>query len=264
MKKINQIFRFLGIAVILLFTAGIVCTHVRDDKSVEAESTKTDKKTFTVKKFNNVKLSAYRPDITIASGKKYQVTISGSQGADINKIKTKVKNKQLTIFDKSEKTYNDGIYNVYITVPHKYTLKKVAGFCDVGNLSLINLSIPTVSFKSRTGSMTLKNTKVPRIYYQAKSGDFIAKNSKFKASVSVGDAGDVKIKKSTILGDSSFKLNIGSFIMDYVPGISYELTTKYPNTVRVHNKNYSHHYSKIIPNKSLVKVNSKIGNIRIN
>lgn len=129
MKKIYKIGIFCGIISVLLFACVKINGALQKPQVTEADTNQTTKRVYTVKKFNKIKFSSYRPNTIVTLGNKYQVTIKAKRGGNAQKIKTKVKDEQLTIYDKPEKHFNDGYYEVTITVPSKNALKKCQVIC---------------------------------------------------------------------------------------------------------------------------------------
>ena len=231
--------------------------------------------------FDQIQLKCYRPDIRIATGKKFQITISGSHGADIKKIKAKVKDQQLTIYDQPEHHYNDGFYQVNISVPKRSSLKKVAGFCDAGDMQLTNLDLSTMELKINDGDLVINDAKTNNLQAQVNDGDFkiadstilasklkvadgdlAIANSKLQTATKLAD-GDIKIRSSEFTNDSSFKLYDGEFLMTDSPKISYVLSTSSDENIRFFNKYYSGRFSQKVKNKPALHVNSTDGSILI-
>ena len=148
MKKIYKIGIFCGIIGVLLFACVKINGALQKPQVTEADTNQTTKRVYTVKKFNKIKFSSYRPNTDVTLGNKYQVTIKAKRGGNAQKIKTKVKNKQLTIYDEPEKHFNDGYYEVTVTVPSKNALKKVSGYLRGGSVYLEKLNIPDINLKS--------------------------------------------------------------------------------------------------------------------
>ena len=97
MKKIFKIGIFCGIVGFLTFAGLKIDSALQKPQVAEAKTNQTTKRVYTVKKFNKIKFSSYRPNTIVTLGNKYQVKIKAKRGGNAQKIKTKVKNKQLTI-----------------------------------------------------------------------------------------------------------------------------------------------------------------------
>ena len=109
MKRNYKVGFFCGIVATLLFVGIKINSILQKPQVANAQATQTTKKIQTVEKFNKIKFSSYRPHTVITLGNKYQVLIKAKRGGDIKRVKTKVKNKQLIIYDKPEKPFDNGI-----------------------------------------------------------------------------------------------------------------------------------------------------------
>ncbi|RMC51962.1 DUF4097 family beta strand repeat-containing protein [Lactobacillus sp. ESL0225] len=245
-------------------------------------SNQTKRKTIVFKKFTKIKLDTYLPDIQVIPGKKYQVTIIGNYGADISKIKTSIKDNQLTIFDKPEPHYNNGNYHVEIRVPKSHSLLEISGSCYACTLLLKNLIIPRINIKVDDSDAILKNTIVKKLNLILSDGEFKVSNSTLSsAKLALSDSdckitdsqckitatlndGDALIKNSKITGNSSFNLNDGDFIMNKAPKISYDLTADSEDTIKFDNTYHTSHLVKRLNGTPLLKVVSADGDIAIN
>lgn len=279
--KLWSIIIILGLAV---FCGGKAISNQQNVTAADPSTTQSGETSRVIKvdQFNSIKFAAYRPDIKISSGNNFQVTVSGNQGADINKIKAEVKNKQLVISDQPEKSYRDGNYYINITVPNTTAIKKLTGSCDSGDFSLNQLNIPQVNMSLHVGDVKINHLKTKNIRLKLKNGDlkisnsnfnkasfaldegdFSISKSNFKANVTMGEMGYAKVKSSKLLGNSSFKLAEGNFQMSNAPKLSYKLATKHSGIVKVHNKSHHHNFSKTLSHRPLLKVTSKSGDINI-
>lgn len=287
MKKFYTICALL-FAAFFLFVGGKIYYDVRTQDHSETQSRKwsesnyqTDRRTFPVKKFTKINLNSYRPDIKIVAGEKWKVTINGSHGADISKIKVSVKNSQLTVSDEPEHHYTDGDYKVEITVPDKNAIAEITGSCDAGDFILENLTVSKIDVKPNYGDAIFNNITVKSLNLAMNDGDFKATNSvlsnasltlnegdveatdsQFKLKTALND-GDVSIKNSKILGNSSFHLNDGDFLMMNAPKINYDLSTDPDEEIRFGRSNHIGHFAKSISGKPLLKVICTDGDISI-
>ena len=284
MKKLYKIGGLLIIIGLFLFgVSKVVTSHSPQPTPARPQQrqSRSQGHTFNVNEFDRIQLKCYRPDIRIATGKNFQITISGSHGADIKKIKAKVKDQQLTIYDQPEHHYNDGFYQVNIFVPKRSSLKKVAGFCDAGDMQLTNLDLSTMELKINDGDLVINDAKTNNLQAQVNDGDFkivdstilasklkvadgdlAIANSKLQTATKLAD-GDIKIRRSEFTNDSSFKLYDGEFLMTDSPKISYVLSTSSDENIRFFNKYYSGRFSQKVKNKPALHVNSTDGSILI-
>ena len=241
MKKIFKIGIFCGIVGFLTFAGLKIDSTLQKPQVAEAKTNQTIKRVYTVKKFNKIKFSSYRPNTIVTLGKKYQVKIKAKRGGNAQKIKTKVKNKQLTIYDKSEKHFKDGYYEVTVTVPSKNALKKVSGYLRGGSVYLEKLNVPVINLKSNIAYLALDHISSQNVKLKIKhqvldimdsnlqnssinigKGNIAFNDSKIKTKVFITKGG-MLINDCTFLGDSSFTLNKGVFSMTGAPKISYDL-----------------------------------------
>lgn len=284
MKKLYKIGGLLIIIGLFLFgVSKVVTSHSPQPAPARQQQrqSRSQSHTFNVNEFDRIQLKCYRPDIRIATGKNFQITISGSHGTDIKKIKAKVKDQQLTIYDQPEHHYNDGFYQVSISVPKRSSLKKVAGFCDAGDMQLTNLDLSTMELKINDGDLVINDAKTNNLQAQVNDGDFkiadstilasklkvadgdlAIANSKLQTATKLAD-GDIKIRSSEFTNDSSFKLYDGEFLMTDSPKISYVLSTSSDENIRFFNKYYSGRFSQKVKNKPALHVNSTDGSILI-
>ena len=279
MKKIFKIIIFCGI-VGLLVLAGIKMNYaLQKPQLTEAQTNQTTKKVYTVKKFNKIKFSSYRPNTIVTLGNKYQVKIKAKRGGNAQKIKTKVKNKQLTIYDKSEKHFKDGYYEVTVTVPSKNALKKVSGYLRGGSVYLEKLNVPVINLKSNIAYLALDHISSQNVKLKIKhqvldimdsnlqnssinigKGNIAFNDSKIKTKVFITKGG-MLINDCTFLGDSSFTLNKGVFSMTGAPKISYDLRVDPKHKIVTDTKDHRNRLLISVPNKPTVKVTSKNANI---
>ena len=279
MKKIFKIIIFCGI-VGLLVLAGIKMNYaLQKPQLTEAQTNQTTKKVYTVKKFDKIKFSSYRPNTDVTLGNKYQVKIKAKRGGNAQKIKTKVKNKQLTIYDEPEKHFNDGYYEVTVTVPSKNALKKVSGYLRGGSVYLEKLNVPVINLKSNIAYLALDHISSQNVKLKIKhqvldimdsnlqnssinigKGNIAFNDSKIKTKVFITKGG-MLINDCTFLGDSSFTLNKGVFSMTGAPKISYDLRVDPKHKIVTDTKDHRNRLLISVPNKPTVKVTSKNANI---
>ena len=294
MKRLYKLGSVIGIAGLLILT-GIKASNFlqkpqfQDNEVVFAKKLDPQNKvnqTFNVTEFDQVKLNTKRPDIKFIVGNTFSVKASGTHRAHIAFTRVSVKNKILTINDKPVGNHNYGGYTVTVTVPHKNSIKKVTGNCDISDIYFNGLNIPSVAVKTGYGNVILNhvnsdnirvkqtngdlkvlNSTIRNSTIRLSVGDLTIRNSMFKTKASLALAPDfkyssVKIQNSQLLGSSTFDMSIGDFVMTGAPKISYALTTKPKGTIKFQGKRYTHQFSKTVPNQPLLKVNSK-GNIKI-
>ena len=279
MKKIFKFGIFCGIVGLLTFAGLKIDSALQKPQVAEAKTNQTTKRVYTVKKFSKIKFSSYRPNTIVTLGNKYQVKIKAKRGGNAQKIKTKVKNKQLTIYDKSEKHFNDGYYEVTVTVPSKNALKKVSGYLRGGSVYLEKLNVPVINLKSNIAYLALdhifsQNVKL-KIKHQVLDimdsnlqnssinigkGNIAFNDSKIKTKVFITKGG-MLINDCTFLGDSSFTLNKGVFSMTGAPKISYNLRVDPKHKIVTDTKDHRNRLLISVPNKPTVKVTSKNANI---
>ena len=293
MKRLYKLGSVIGIAGLLILT-GIKASNFlqkpqfQDNEVVFAKKLDPQNKvnqTFNVTEFDQVKLNTKRPDIKFIVGNTFSVKASGTHRAHIAFTRVSVKNKILTINDKPVGNHNYGGYTVTVTVPHKNSIKKVTGNCDISDIYFNGLNIPSVdvktgygdvilnhvnsenvSVKQTNGDLKVLNSTIKNSTVKLSVGDLTIKNSKFKTKANLALAPDfkyssVKIQNSSLLGNSSINLAIGDFVMTGAPKISYDLTTKPKGKIKFQSL-YTHQFSKTVPNQPLLKVNSR-GNIKI-
>lgn len=294
MKRLYKLGSVIGIAGLLILT-GIKASNFlqkpqfQDNEVVFAKKLDPQNKvnqTFNVTEFDQVKLNTKRPDIKFIVGNTFSVKASGTHRAHIAFTRVSVKNKILTINDKPVGNHNYGGYTVTITVPNKNSIKKVTGNCDISDIYFNGLNIPSIAVKTGYGDVILNhvnsdnirvkqtngdlkvlNSTIRNSTIRLSVGDLTIRNSMFKTKASLALAPDfkyssVKIQNSQLLGNSTFDMSIGDFVMTGAPKISYALTTKPKGTIKFQDKRYTHQFSKTVPNQPLLKVNSK-GNIKI-
>ena len=281
MKKIFKIGIFCGIVGFLTFAGLKIDSALQKPQVAEAKTNQTTKRVYTVKKFNKIKFSSYRPNTIVTLGKKYQVKIKAKRGGNAQKIKTKVKNKQLTIYDKSEKHFKDGYYEVTVTVPSKNALKKVSGYLRGGSVYLEKLNVPVINLKSNIAYLALDHISSQNVKLKIKhqvldimdsnlqnsfinigKGNIAFNDSKIKTKVFIAKGG-MLINDCTFLGDSSFTLNKGVFSMTGAPKISYDLRVDPKHKIETDTKDYHKQFSISVPNQPTVKVISKNANIQL-
>lgn len=297
MKKAYKIvaITFLVIFVSIILFLGIKNnTHNNNVKnnqvgtnhySKKIDNNKKDKddhsQTFGVTKFNKINFDTYEPDIQVSQGNKYQVTLTGE---DLNKIKVKVKNQVLTISDAGRQAFahDDGTYQVLITVPDSNAIKEMMGFSHDGAIYLNNVSISKINFNTKYGDIVTDDVKIQdsklRLLYgdlkvtnstlanssiHSDSADVFITNSKFKATAFVSE-GNVKIKNSQMLGNSTFQTENGNFKMINSSKMSYYLSTAPTSTIKFRGHNKLSHFSFVVDKAPTLKVTSKTGDMVIN
>ena len=279
MKKIFKIGIFCGIVGFLTFAGLKIDSTLQKPQVAEAKTNQTIKRVYTVKKFNKIKFSSYRPNTIVTLGNKYQVKIKAKRGGNAQKIKTKVKNKQLTIYDEPEKHFNDGYYEVTVTVPSKNALKKVSGYLRGGSVYLEKLNVPVINLKSNIAYLALDHISSQNVKLKIKhqvldimdsnlqnssinigKGNIAFNDSKIKTKVFITKGG-MLINDCTFLGDSSFTLNKGVFSMTGAPKISYDLRVDPKHKIVTDTKDHHNQLLISVPNKPTVKVISKNANI---
>ncbi|MCT6892029.1 MAG: DUF2807 domain-containing protein, partial [Lactobacillus sp.] len=227
MKKIFKIGIFCGIVGLLIFAGLKINSALPKNQVTEAQTNQITKRVYTVKKFDKIKFSSYRPNTDVTLGNKYQVEIKAKRGGNAQKIKTKVKNKQLTIYDEPEKHFNDGYYEVTVTVPSKNALKKVSGYLRGGSVYLEKLNVPVINLKSNIAYLALDHISSQNVKLKIKhqvldimdsnlqnssinigKGNIAFNDSKIKTKVFITKGG-MLINDCTFSGDSSFTLNKG-------------------------------------------------------
>ena len=279
MKKIFKIGIFCGIVGFLTFAGLKIDSALQKPQVAEAKTNQTTKRVYTVKKFNKIKFSSYRPNTIVTLGNKYQVKIKAKRGGNAQKIKTKVKNKQLTIYDKSEKHFKDGYYEVTVTVPSKNALKKVSGYLRGGSVYLEKLNVPVINLKSNIAYLALDHISSQNVKLKIKhqvldimdsnlqnssinigKGNIAFNDSKIKTKVFITKGG-MLINDCTFSGDSSFTLNKGVFSMTGSPKINYDLRVNPKHKIVTDTKDHRNRLLISVPNKPTVKVTSKNANI---
>ena len=279
MKKIFKIGIFCGIVGFLTFAGLKIDSTLQKPQVAEAKTNQTTKRVYTVKKFNKIKFSSYRPNTIVTLGNKYQVKIKAKRGGNAQKIKTKVKNKQLTIYDEPEKHFNDGYYEVTVTVPSKNALKKVSGYLRGGSVYLEKLNVPVINLKSNIAYLALDHISSQNVKLKIKhqvldimdsnlqnssinigKGNIAFNDSKIKTKVFITKGG-MLINDCTFMGDSSFTLNKGVFSMTGAPKISYDLRVDPKHKIVTDTKDHHNQLLISVPNKPTVKVISKNANI---
>ncbi|MCX8724823.1 DUF4097 family beta strand repeat-containing protein [Lactobacillus sp. B4007] len=237
-------------------------------------------KTSNVKEFNEVDFHTSEPEIQISQGKKYQVTIVGTEP---QKIKANVKNGKLTVSDNGERTYkhDDGMYQVIILVPNTSNIKKVTGFSYMGSVKLDGLNIDNIKMKSAYGDINLNNIKTENAVLRLKEGDLnlsksILKNgsltstdsdinitnSQFKANGKT-ETGNFKIKKSKILGNSKLVSTYGNFKVNNLSKISYDLKTGPTADISFFGDHKLSLFYHVETGAPTLKIRSKYGDIKI-
>ncbi|MCO6525027.1 MAG: DUF4097 family beta strand repeat protein [Candidatus Schmidhempelia sp.] len=292
--KIVAIMFLVVFAGIILFLGIKINTHNNNFKNNQVEANHYSKKidnnkkdkdnhsqTFGVTKFNKINFDIYEPDIQVSHGNKYQVTLAGE---DLNKIKVKVKNQVLTISDAGRQAFahDNGSYQVLITVPDINAIKEMMGYSHDGDIYLNDVSISKINFNTKYGDIDTDDVKIQDSKLRLSNGDlkvtnstlanssihsdnsdmFIT-NSKFKVTAFLTD-GDVKIKNSQMLGNSTFKTVDGDFKMINPSQMSYYLSTDPTSTIKFRGNNKLSHFSFVVDKAPTLKVTSKYGDMVIN
>ncbi|BDR59826.1 DUF4097 family beta strand repeat-containing protein [Lactobacillus xylocopicola] len=253
--------------------------HDHDDDDDDWDKRKIENKRFKVKQFTKITLDLSRPDVHIAKGEKYQVTISGPAG---KRITAKVKNQELLISDAAQNSFfrwHHG-YDITITIPATARLTDLTGQTQEGDLYLDNLAISTIDLTLNDGDLAMNNVKVKKANIRLEEGDMKVTDSTIIGGLNLGDGdlnitgsqlqliasladGDATISNSQLLGNTSFKLDDGDFEMDKSSGISYDLSADDDDDIRLGNRRYRGHYSKKITRAPTLKVTSGDGDIKI-
>ena len=312
MKKFYQICGSIASLAALLFAVGKVNNNFSKTGIVDAKASQTTKtnsykavvtktkkgkvkKTYTAPKFSQIKLACYRPDVVIDLGKKFKITVIGEKGADVNKINTKVDNNQLTVYDEPEYKFNDGDYQINITVPHKNSVKEITGFNYEYGVIIDKLSIPSINLSSTAGSLFISDVKANNVTFTVKNydakqnhdednecidvfdsklkssnfnvnkGNIYIYSSKLKTNTFINH-GNFNFGSSKAIGQNTIDLNTGNFSMFDMfdlPKINCDLTTDSTQKIKVGKKYYSHHFSTPSQANPLLKVTSKTGKISI-
>ena len=252
------------------FTHGEQSTH----------KVKTVTKITQVKPFSSIKLNIDQPDVQIAHGEKFQITVVGHNP---KKIGIAVTDHQLIITDNG--SYGDG-YRIAITVPRNKDLENIDGSCSEGNFSLRDLTIGKVDLQLQDGDVTVNNvkTKNANFYlndgdmmltdsslfqsiFNLNSGDLTVTNCHLKTTASLDD-GDVSINNSKIIDDCLFNLNDGDFQASQISKTSCRLSiASYDDddeNINYHGHSYKKYFSEIIKGTPLLKVVCSDGGIKIN
>ena len=292
MKKRSQIMALTGIVLILI--SGTAVSRALNFQNTSAKATSQNapanqkvSQNFKTAAFNQVKLDTDRSNLKFIVGKDFHVTVSGKLKSHIEDTKVTVDNNQLTIYDKPVKKHNYGDYLVTVTVPNRNAIEKISGTCDLSDLSFKDLTIPYIDLKDDYGDVVMNNVDSRNVHLNQKYGDLkinnslvengtvsldvgdvIITNSQFKINAALGKKGnckygDVKISNSVMTGNSSFRLIDGDFRLTNASKMSYQLSTKRKRKIKVDNRSYSKHYTKIIKNTPLLKVTNKNGYIKI-
>ena len=270
----------IGLILLVVFRLNNNPSHDYNGKHAHYNESKT----FYVKKFDNIKLACYRPDIRISLKdiNKFKVVVRGGHGADIKKIKTKVDHNMLTISDQPEHDYNDGYYSVDVYVPAKSAIKKITGFCEEGDFYINSLNVPRINLTIEDGNVSAENVTTHKANFDLadgdlkitnstltsgilnlSDGDLTVTNSQFKIKATLGD-GDVRVNDSKLMADSSFNLSEGDFQMSRPPKISYQLATSSEDELIFHGNNYHRHFARKLRDAPLLKVSCGDGDILIN
>lgn len=296
MKKFYQISGLIVIIGIILFIFGHVKGGNEDINNIHSGQTTNignffnhyqrsrkshhvaaKKRTFNVGKFSKINIDAEEPNIQITKGNDFQVTISGP---NIKKISAKVEDDQLTISDNN--AYEDGTYQVNVTVPADDSITEITGSCSEGNIHLADLTIANLDLQVEDGNVSAENVKAHKANFDLDNGnlkisnsaltsgilnlsegDLTVTNSQFKIKATLGD-GDVRVNDSKLLADSSFNLSEGDFQMSRSPKVSYQLSTSSEDELILHGNNYHKHFARKLRGVPLLKVSCGDGDILIN
>lgn len=276
MKRFYKIVAIMGLVV---FAGSILCSCSKNHthkKEIDDHS-----QTFGVAKFNKIKFDVYEPDIQISHGTKYQVTIAGE---DLKKVKAEVKNQVLTISDAGRKAFahDDGTYQVIITVPNIKAVKEMIGYSHDGDIYLNDINISKANFHAiygdvitdgariqdsklqlSEGAFKVKNSTMVNSSIRSDDADVIITNSKFKVKAFLNE-GDVKIRNSQMLGNSTFKTEDGDFKMINPSKISYNLSIDNPTgSIKFRGNKKLSHFTFVVDNTPTLKVTSKDGDMVI-
>ena len=245
-----------------------------------AHKIKTVTKITQVKPFSSIKLNVDQPDVQIAHGEKFQVTVVGHNP---RKVGIEVTDQQLIITDNG--SYDDG-YRIAITVPKNKDLENIDGSCSEGNFSLRDLTIGKVDLQFQDGDVTVNNVKTKNANFylddgdmmltdsslsqsilNLNSGDLTVTNCHLKTTASLDD-GDVSINNSKIIDDCLFNLNDGDFQASQISKTSCRLSiASYDDddeNINYHGHSYKKYFSEIIKGTPLLKVVCSDGGIKIN
>ena len=296
MKKFYQISGLIVIIGIILFifghakggnddinnihsgrTTNIGNSFNHDESSRKSHHVAAKKRTFNLDKFSKINIDAEEPNIQITKGNDFQVTISGP---NVKKISAKVEDDQLTISDNN--AYEDGTYQVNVTVPAIGSITEITGSCSEGNIHLADLSIADFDLQVEDGNISAENVTTHKAnldladgdlkitnstltsgILNLSEGDLTVTNSQFKVKATLGD-GDVRVNDSKLLADSSFNLSEGDFQMSRPPKASYQLSTSSEGELVFHGNNYHRHFVKKLRGTPLLKVSCGDGDILIN
>lgn len=290
MKKISKLCISLFVIVALLFIGIKVSNNRQNAKADQTKITYVKKKGRTTKVFNvpafekiNVNINKARLNkrfinLKVSTGKGFQVKATGP---DANKIKATVNNKSLTI--SSSHSIRKGRYKVSVTVPNSDALQSITGYSYGSNVSLHKLNLNNIQLAAIYGDVRLYKIKTNELELRQIYGDFTANNSTINKANLTTDTGDTVISSckfqmnakysgvcdveveddSKILGNSSFSLHEGDFIMYDSPKISYNLSCNKKNKIKFFGKSHSTHFERIISNKPLLTAKDKKGNISI-
>ena len=246
-----------------------------------AHKVKTVTKITQVKPFSSIKLNIDQPDVQIAHGEKFQVTVIGHNP---KKVGLAVTDHQLIITDNG--SYDDG-YRIAITVPKNKDLENIDGSCSEGDFSLRDLTIGKVDLQLQDGDVTVNNVKTKNANFylddgdlmltdsslsqsilNLNSGDLTVTNCHLKTNASLND-GDANINNSKILDDCLFNLNDGDFQASQISKTSCRLSiASYDDdddeNINYHGHSYRKYFSEIIKGTPLLKVVCSDGGIKIN
>ena len=252
------------------FTHGEQSTH----------KVKTVTKFTQVKPFSSIKLNVDQPDVQIARGEKFQVTVVGYAP---KKVGIKVTDRQLIITDSG--SYDDG-YRIAITVQKNKILENIDGSCSKGDFSLRDLTIGKIDLQLQDGDASVNNVKTKSANFylddgdlvltdsslsqstlNLNSGDLTVTNCHLKTNASLND-GDANINNSKILDDCLFNLNDGDFQASQISKTSCRLSiASYDDddeNINYHGHSYRKYFSEIIKGTPLLKVVCSDGGIKIN
>ena len=290
MKKISKLCISLFVIIALLFIGIKVSNNRQNAKADQTKITYVKKKGRTIKVFNvpafekiNVNINKARLDkrfinLKVTTGKSFQVKATGP---DAKKIKATVNNKSLTI--SSSHSIRKGRYKVSVTVPNSDALQSITGYSYGSNVSLHKLNLTDIQLAAIYGDVTLDKIKTNELKLRQVYGDFTASNSTINKASLTTDTGDTVISSckfqinakysgvcdveveddSKILGNSSFSLHEGDFIMYDSPKIGYNLSCSKKNKIKFFGKSHSTHFERTINNKPMLTVKDRKGYISI-
>ena len=166
-------------------------------------------------------------------------------------------------------------------ISQKNHLIMVSGYLRRGSLLLQKLDVPVINLKSDTAYFALDHVSSQnmKLKIKQKSLDIMDSNLK-NSSINVGKGnisiinskiktklvitkGGILVNDCNFLGNSTFTLNKGVFLMTGSPKISYDLRVDPKHKIETDTKDYHKQFSISVPNQPTVKVISKNANIQL-